>query len=367
MDALFVTNLFLLLMILLIAGLNYLLPLLSRREIFFAITVSGGYRDSPAARETLRRYRTAVCVHALIAVGLVAAAGFQQIPWLPIAAIFWLAGGCFVAFLMARHETLPHAQAPAPQREAAVAPRPAGIFSSFWLQACPFVILAAAAAYLYFHWNDIPERFPVHWSLRGQPDRWSTRSFSGVFLPLFMGASLCLGLAVMSYAMQHWTRQVRARGSGPAQESFFRSSQRGIVWATELFLAATFSWTACIPLQYSATARMPGLVPILVGATLFIFFVVGWLIYTGQGGEHLPRPASEPSPAPEELPAGDRTPDQCWKAGVIYVNRNDPAILVERRFGVGYTLNFGHPLSWILLGSLILIPLLLSFFLARAL
>ncbi len=32
-----------------------------------------------------------------------------------------------------------------------------------------------------------------------------------------------------------------------------------------------------------------------------------------------------------------------WKWGIFYVNRDDSALLVEKRFGVGYTLNFGNP------------------------
>jgi len=365
MGAPYAMDLFLITVLLFIAGLNHILPRLSRREIFFAVTLSSSYRETPDARKTLRRYRAAVWVHALIATSLVVAAGSQGVPWLQIVAIYWLAGGCFLAFLKARHETLPHAQPPAPLREAAVLPRPSGIFSSLWLQACPFAILAATALYLQLHWSEIPAKFPVHWGLDGQMDRWATRSFAGVYGPLLMGACLCLSLALMSYGIQHWTRQLRARGAGATQESFFRASQRGIIWVTELFVAVTFSWTAWIPLHHRPSPLIPSPVPSLILALLFLLFVVGWLIYTGQGGEHLPRAASEPSPAPEELPTGDRTPDQCWKAGVIYVNRNDPAVLVEKRFGVGYTLNLGHPVSWILLGSLILIPLLLSFFLSR--
>ena len=38
----------------------------------------------------------------------------------------------------------------------------------------------------------------------------------------------------------------------------------------------------------------------------------------------------------------DRDDDRFWKAGLVYVNRDDPAILIGARFGVGWTLNFGN-------------------------
>ncbi len=64
-----------------------------------------------------------------------------------------------------------------------------------------------------------------------------------------------------------------------------------------------------------------------------------------------------------EGPIGDRTPDQCWRAGMFYVNRTDPAVLVEKRFGIGYTLNFGRPAAWLLLGLILAsaaIPLVIA-------
>jgi uncharacterized membrane protein len=60
----------------------------------------------------------------------------------------------------------------------------------------------------------------------------------------------------------------------------------------------------------------------------------------------------------------DRTPDRCWKAGIFCVNPADPALFVEKRLGIGYTLNFGNPWSWIVLVFIILIaiaPFILPF------
>ena len=31
-----------------------------------------------------------------------------------------------------------------------------------------------------------------------------------------------------------------------------------------------------------------------------------------------------------------------WRLGIFYVNREDPSILVEERFGIGYTTNWGN-------------------------
>jgi uncharacterized membrane protein len=52
-------------------------------------------------------------------------------------------------------------------------------------------------------------------------------------------------------------------------------------------------------------------------------------------------------------PVGDHTPDACWKWGIFYVNAEDPSILIEKRFGIGYTLNFGNRWTWVLLALLL--------------
>ncbi len=41
-------------------------------------------------------------------------------------------------------------------------------------------------------------------------------------------------------------------------------------------------------------------------------------------------------------------PEKGWK-GIFYSNPEDPAVFVPKRFGIGYTLNFGNPWSWVVL------------------
>jgi uncharacterized membrane protein len=46
--------------------------------------------------------------------------------------------------------------------------------------------------------------------------------------------------------------------------------------------------------------------------------------------------------------------DRFWKAGFFYVNRRDPALMVPKRFGVGWTINLGHP-AGIVIGVVLLL------------
>jgi uncharacterized membrane protein len=94
---------------------------------------------------------------------------------------------------------------------------------------------------------------------------------------------------------------------------------------------------------------------LLVGAGLAATIVLVVLLFRlGQGG------SSGQTDSEGAAPVGDRTPDSAWKWGLLYVNAQDPAFLVEKRFGVGYTFNFGHPVAWVLLALLVGVPIALG-------
>jgi uncharacterized membrane protein len=60
---------------------------------------------------------------------------------------------------------------------------------------------------------------------------------------------------------------------------------------------------------------------------------------------------------PAQTGRGSNTPERCWKAGIFYVNHDDPVLFVEKRFGVGYTLNFGNRWSWAVLAVIVVLVL----------
>jgi uncharacterized membrane protein len=62
----------------------------------------------------------------------------------------------------------------------------------------------------------------------------------------------------------------------------------------------------------------------------------------------------------------DRDDDRLWKAGLIYVNRDDPAIMVGARFGVGWTFNFANPIAWLVIAGIMAAPAGLALILRAA-
>ena len=56
----------------------------------------------------------------------------------------------------------------------------------------------------------------------------------------------------------------------------------------------------------------------------------------------------------------DRDDDRFWKAGLLYVNRDDPAIMVGARFGAGWTLNLGNPAARLIIAGIVAMWALLA-------
>jgi uncharacterized membrane protein len=52
--------------------------------------------------------------------------------------------------------------------------------------------------------------------------------------------------------------------------------------------------------------------------------------------------------------------DRYWKLGQFYVNRNDRRIFVSNRFGFGRTLNFAHPVSWLMFAAPIAVGVIVA-------
>lgn len=52
----------------------------------------------------------------------------------------------------------------------------------------------------------------------------------------------------------------------------------------------------------------------------------------------------------------DRDDDRFWKLGLVYVNSDDPAVVVAARFGIGWTPNWANPRAWLIIAGILAVP-----------
>jgi len=320
-----------------------ILPYLSRRTQFFAVTVPPDFRDTAEARGILRRYRYQVAIHCAIGIGIFAlVVAFGAMPWL-LVAFLWPLAGALIAVFLAHRQSLRYAEPTGGIRQATLRPRPVSLPGGPLLWAGPFVILAIAGAYIGLHWSEIPDRFPVHWGFDNRPDGWAIRSISGVYMQMGLGLLICLLMLLFN-----WQIARNSRGSTAMRKLTVR-----VLMVLAYCMAGLFGWlTVALPLGHGAPSAAS------LGITLGgLTVIVGAIVVYGMRAKAVPEPADRPTmAAPSILGLSDNTDDRNWIGGLFYFNPDDPAILIEKRIGIGYDLNFGNPRSWIFLGFVVLIP-----------
>lgn len=343
------------LVVVLLGTLYVLMPILTRPDVFFSVTVVPEFRRGEEGRQIIRGYRLWVVVASLVGLTGVALAGRspEPSPWAMTVVLPQLVAAT-AGFLLARRRVQPHAVAPAPTREATLIAAGRGLPGGWPVQVVPFVGLAGVASVLVLRWSDLPARVAVHIGPSGYPDQWVDKTPASVFAPVVLAAAMCALFVAMSVGLMHGPR-VRASGAAARREDLFRRLTVLALFTGEMLIALTTAHLALQGLLAADTLRLVFGAAAAAAAVAMLVLVV-LTIRLGQGG-------TRSAPADEVgAPIGDRTPDSAWKLGLFYVNHDDPALFVEKRFGVGYTINFGHPRAWVLLGLLLGVPLTITFF-----
>jgi uncharacterized membrane protein len=323
----------------LVASIFWLMPGWSRPGIFFAVTVAPSFRGSPDAARAVRSYRAQVMAHVAIGFGLILAGALIARGVLLILGTLWLIVGPLVAMAQAHKKALAHAVAHSTIREASLTPRSAQLPGGWALQFGPLAILAIVAVYLGVHWSQIPDEFPVHWGMNGQPNGWSVRTPVGVYGPLLLAAAIVMGISLLGYTFSNAARQLPVPANAPAL-SDFPHRIAVLLLGVEYFITVMFSLVGLLPLMGSAGAA--SIVILSVAILVSAAFLGRWMSH---GHDHWPHAA------------GDGTPDACWKLGLVYFNPDDPALFVEKRIGIGYTINFARGTAWAILVLTLILPL----------
>jgi uncharacterized membrane protein len=335
---------FMLALVALVSWAFWMLPQWTRPGVYFGVTVQPDFRKTQEAQRLLRRYRLEATIHVAIAFAMILASASPRYQFFAFIGAIWLAVGPLTAFVEAHKRVQRHAVQAVTVREALLELRSTRPPGGWIVQVGPFAILLATGVFLHFHWDEIPARFPVHWGIDGQPNGWSSRTPIGVYGPLLLGALISTCMWLTANTLLRSARIVdRAR---PVLVLHDFAHRVGLfLLFIEFFLAVVFSCVGLMPLT--------GAMPVMIVTILMlpaVFFLIVWL---NKGRAHIER-SDETNPQA----AGDGTLDECWKFGMLYFNPDDAALWVEKRAGIGYTMNFAHISAWIIMALILLVPIL---------
>lgn len=231
-----------------------------------------------------------------------------------------------------------------------------------WGWAIPAVlILLITVAVGVWVYPSLPETLTIHWNAQGEPDGFADKSIVSAFGVVGVQAGMTLLMLGLVWFIPRFRQEIdveNPRRSVAQYRGYHREVSKGMLFLAactnlSMFFTALQVWELT---SFGVTvAMLATTIPIIVGLVGMFWFI----LRTGQAGARL-RPAGAEADDASSSGYVNRDDDRYWKAGQFYVNPDDPALWVNKRFGIGWTINLGHPLGWLVLILLLVVPTALT-------
>lgn len=208
-------------------------------------------------------------------------------------------------------------------------------------------------------YDQLPSQIPTHWGPDGQPDAFSDKSWLSVLgLP-----TILLMLQLMFFGINVFTKRSGIKinagnvTSSRLRQLRLRKYTSWFLFVVNILMTLLFTFLQ-LNLIYenlfsdSLMMLAPLLFMVLILAgTLGLAVKVGRVDSDFEGNLVIDKSS--------KVEGVDE--DQYWIGGLIYFNRNDPSIFVEKRFGLGWTMNFANPLGYFIIIIPVVLILIISF------
>ncbi len=216
----------------------------------------------------------------------------------------------------------------------------------FYLYVVLALLVLGVTIYALVSYESLPQRIPTHWNFRGEADAWNVKSFYQVFFPNMMNILLFFLLAYFS--LNTFSLRIKLDA-----QDIEKSKKRAIKYLKGIsisFYILTCSIVFLLGTAAVAMINQSNISPYIIGLNLlFLLFAIVLLFYYyyKYGNVAFSKEKEEKGYSVEDE-------DKYWIAGFIYNNPDDPLVIVDKRYGLGWTINVGN-----LKGKLIMIFLLI--------
>jgi len=222
--------------------------------------------------------------------------------------------------------------------------------SNWWFVGLGGLVIMVTALLPIFIYDQIPDIIPVNWGIDGAVNFREKSPIIFMLMPLIQTGQLVI-FVFINHALRKTKQVIRPQDkktSVGANIKFRRAMSLCMLILSITTLMMLSIAQFMMAFAVNDTNFMGG---IGVGFILMVFIGIIFLVFKyGQGGERI-IPANEMVAHLEMV-----DDDDYWTWGMFYYNANDPAIFVEKKFGIGSTVNFARWQAWVmLLGVLIFV------------
>jgi uncharacterized membrane protein len=322
-------------------------PVMGGERAFFGVRVEPQTLRGEGRRILLRYRLTLVASFVLIcALGFYVSARFDQ-PMLAVAASLASTAAAFLIYGAYARAARPFAVESAATRFASgLRARRLADYTHLWLEGAILLLVVATFSLLIHYYPQLPERMPVHWNASGEADGWARKSPTTVFFLPALGAYLHIFFLVLKHDIAHAKMTLPDAHAAEflrGKERYLAANLRLIDWVRAsvalLFLTIVLLMLVTTIDEFNRFLRAVNIANWIIVAGMLggIFYFIWRMKRINDGlraatGEwYVQRPGDE----------------KHWRhGGLTYYNPDDPALVVEKLVGYGYTLNMGHSGIW---------------------
>ncbi|HUQ33177.1 MAG TPA: DUF1648 domain-containing protein [Pyrinomonadaceae bacterium] len=232
-------------------------------------------------------------------------------------------------------------------------------YTSLALEVAVVVLTIAPVLLLVYYYPQLPERIPMHWNWKGEGDQWARKSYFSVFslaamLVYMQGLLLMIKQGVLGVKMT--LPAERAEEYLTLKEAALALTVRFMDWMRLLLgimlgsLAANIAFSAVERLRFLSGVTAIAvwgsslLMVVAIVISIYRFYRIDRRLKLEVGRVYVQR---------------QRDAAHWYLGGLIYFNREDPALWVEKLVGWGYTCNLGNKWFYVYAALMVGVPLLL--------
>lgn len=352
--ALFITNIGI---AVLVGVLLPIIPILTRKSFLFGVKVPIEAQDTEDAKKLRKRYIT-ICLAGVVV--LLALIVLQYIIAPDMTLLFMMYFPLLFVALQAL-AYIPNWKRAKALKEEHGWEAPSAVFAETksshsrgdisqmpWIwYILSFVLVVASVVVILVEYQHLPDMIPTHWDANMQPDAWSEKSYMTVLMMPLINLSMLVFMWVVGFVYVRAKLQIDAQNPQMsfAQHRIYRRRMGHCIGFMALCLVVMFMVISLMSVYEDMPLSLGVIIWVIILGTVPLVVVS---VASGQGGCKI-----KPSAADLET-AGDtgvvkaaggaygRLDDKRWALGLFYHNPDDPAIIVEDRFGNNLGLNYSR-------------------------
>ena len=190
-----------------------------------------------------------------------------------------------------------------------------------------------------------PDLVPTHFDFAGNVNQWTPKGPALIAFPLLFEVFMAA-----CFIFSHWMAIRSKKDVDPARPAISAYAYGAFARAECILLLVGGSVLTAVLgivmiLMMTEILSMLVTIALIIVATLILVgATIAISVVYGQSGSRLVKRLEE---------NGDiiTDNDEHWKAGVFYWNKDDASLILPKRFGVGWTMNWARPAAWLIVGG----------------